>query len=119
MPRAYSVDLRERVLAAAQEEHLTQAALAARFRLSEQTVYNWLRRQREEGTVAPRPHGGGRTASVDDAGARILIALVRAANDRTLAELGDLYHGRTGVRVTRSALWRALERLGLGRKKSR
>jgi transposase len=119
MPRAYSVDLRERVLAAAQEERLTQAALAARFRLSEQTVYNWLRRQREEGTVAPRPHGGGRRASVDERGARLLSALVRAENDRTLEELAALYQARTHVRLSRSALWRALARLGLARKKSR
>ena len=40
MPRAYSVDLRERVVAARREEALTEAALAARFRVSETTVYN-------------------------------------------------------------------------------
>ncbi len=44
MPRAYSVDLRERVVAAAREEELTQADLATRFRLSTGTVSNWLRR---------------------------------------------------------------------------
>ena len=119
MPRPYSLDLRERVLKAARRGDLTQAELAARFELSEGTVYNWLRRHREAGTVAPHPHGGGRRASVDARGAAVLTALVRAENDRTLAELAELYHERTGVRLSRSALHRTVERLGLPRKKSR
>ena len=119
MPPAYSVDLRERVIAAAREEHLTQTALAARFRLSETTVYNWLRRVREAGSVAPRPHGGVRRASVDEAGAELLSELVHDQNGRTLEELVGLYHTRTAVSLSRSALWRALERLGLEREKSR
>ena len=39
MPRPYSVDLRERVVAAA--AHQTQAAVAARFAVSESAVYKW------------------------------------------------------------------------------
>jgi transposase len=113
------MDLRERVAAAAREERLTQAELAARFRVSTGTVSNWLRRVRETGGVAPKPRGGGRTASVDAPGAEVLTELVRAQNDRTLDELAALYHARTWVRLSRSALWRAVERLGLERKKSR
>ena len=119
MPRAYSLDLRERVVAAAREEHLTQAALARRFRVSAGTVSYWLRRVEETGSVAPEPHGGGRAASVDEPGAQVLAELVRAQNDRTLEELAALYHARTQVRLSRSALWRAVTRLGLERKKSR
>ncbi len=119
MPRAYSVDLRERVVAAARDEELTQAALAARFRVSTGTVSNWLRRVEETGSVAPKPHGGGRKARVDEPGAQLLTDLVRGQNDRTLAELTALYQERTRVRLSRSALWRAVMRLGLKRKKSR
>ena len=54
-----------------------------------------------------------------DLGAEVLRALVREQNDRTLDELGTLYRARTRVRLTRSALWRAVMRLGLERKKSR
>ena len=119
MPRAYSLDLRERVVAAAREEELTQAELAARFRVSTGTVSTWLRRVAETGSVAPKPRGGGRRASVDEPGAKLLTDLVRERNDRTLDELAALYHARTHVRLSRSALWRAVTRLGLGRKKSR
>src|SRR4051794_37123927 len=88
MPRAYSMDLRERLVAAWREEHLSQSALAARFRVSEGTVANWLRRLEATGSVAPTPHGGGRAPSVDATGTALLRALVKERNDRTLAELG-------------------------------
>jgi transposase len=58
MPRAYSMDLRERHVAAWGEERLSQAALAARFRVSTGTVSNWLKRMAETGSVAPKPPGG-------------------------------------------------------------
>lgn len=118
MARAYAMDLRERVIAAAHEEGLTQPALAARFRISEGTVYNWLRRERETGTIAPKPHGGGHPRAVDAAGESVLSALVEAKNDRTLEELISLYKSETAVQVTQSSLWRALGRLGFVRKKS-
>jgi transposase len=119
MPRAYSMDLRERLVAAWHEEHLSQALLAARFRVSAGTVSNWLRRVEATGSVAPKPHGGGRQPSVDAPGAGVLRALVGEQNDRTLAELGTLYRERTAVTLSRSALSRMLIRLGLGRKKRR
>ncbi len=119
MPRAYSMDLRERLVAAWREERLSQAALAARFRVSTGTVSYWLRAVEATGSVAPKPHAGGRQPSVDRAGAELLRSLLTEQNDRTLAELGTLYHTRTAVRLSRSALSRTLIQLGLGRKKSR
>ncbi len=119
MPRAYSLDLRERVVAARREEELSEAALAARFRVSETTVYTWLRRVRETGSMAPKPHGGGRRARVDAQGRTLLTTLLAEQNDRTLEELGALYHDRRQVALSRSALSRTLIQLGLGRTKSR
>src|SRR5690242_17675440 len=60
MPRMYSRDLHDRILATAREERLSQPALATRIRLSETTVYNWLRRLPDTGehcgaAAAPRP----------------------------------------------------------------
>ena len=119
MPRAYSLDLRERVIAAWREEQLTQPTLAARFRVSETTVYHWLRRARETGSIAARPRSGGRQPSVDGAGAALLTELVREQNDRPLEELGTLYYDHRQIRLSRSALARALSRFGRGRKKRR
>ncbi len=58
MARAYSLDLRERAVAAAREEELTRAEVAQRFGIGEATLYNWLRRWQDAGSLVPRGHGG-------------------------------------------------------------
>jgi len=115
MPQPYSLDLRERVVAAAARQ--AQAEVAARFAVSESTVYKWCRRVRETGSAAATPHTGGGHPKVDAAGGAVLTALVEERNDRTLDELAALYGHRTGVAVSIHAVWRALKRLDLRRKK--
>ncbi len=117
MPRAYSPDLRARVLAAA-HAGLTHGAVAARFAVGESTVRGWLRRERLSGSAAAKPHAGGPRPPVDAAGAAVLEALVEARPARTLAELAAAYRERTGVRLSVHAVWRACKRLDLRRKKN-
>src|SRR4051794_25889192 len=108
MPRAYSADLRERVLAAYEGGGGSQSTMARRYRVGERTLSAWLRTAREEGRRSPRPLGGEREA---------LVALVAERNDATLAEYADLLAERAGVRRSPSALCRVLKALGLVRKK--
>jgi transposase len=115
MPRAYSQDLRDRVLATAQAG-LTHRAVAARFAVGESTVRSWLRRERLTGSRSARPPHGGRS-KLGPAGDDVLRALVTDRNDRTLAELAEGLRERTGLRVSVMAVWRACERLALRRKK--
>lgn len=49
MPRAYSADLRARVVEAYAAAEVERAEIARRFRISESTVYGWWRQWREEG----------------------------------------------------------------------
>lgn len=116
MPQPYSMDLRTRVVAAAQRQ--TQGEVAARFAVSASTVSKWCRRAREAGTPAAKPHRGGTPGKVAGAGADALADLVRERNEATLAELADAYHARTGIAVSIHAVWRACNRLGLVRKKT-
>lgn len=118
MPHAYSLDLRERVLAAARADRLSPAVIAARFRVGASTVRGWLRRARETGSVAARPHGGGMPPKVDGAGAPVLRALVAEKNTRTLDELAVRYAERTGTQLSLHAVRRACQRLDLRRKKN-
>ena len=119
MARAYSTDLRERAVSAAQAGDLTREEVAERFGISEATLYAWLRRQREADTLEPRPRGGGRQPSLDAEGMRQLREIVHEQNDRTLAEYRVLIEEKTGVRMSRSAMGRALQALDLPRKKRR
>ena len=117
MPRAYSADLRERVLAAWERREGTQAAIAHRFSVSEATVENWLRQARQEGRRGPKPHAGGPRPRLDAEALAVLHALVLEDNAATLQEYADRLAARTGVRVSPPVLCRALQRLGLPLKK--
>jgi transposase len=115
MPRAYSADLRERVLADC-EAGLGRAAAARRYRVGERTVYRWLSEARDEGRRSARPHTGGPrplVAGTEDT----LRELVAGDNDATLAEQAGAYAARTGRKLSASTLCRAFRRLGLTRKK--
>ncbi len=119
MPRAYSADLRERVLAAG-EDGLSPAAAAARFRVGERTVYRWRREARHEGRRHAKPHRCGRRPVV--AGTEDVLhdlATGAATSDATLAEQVELYAARTGRKLSPATLCRAFRRLGLTRKKRR
>jgi len=113
----YSLDLRERVLRAVDESPLTIAEIAQQFSVSESAIYAWLARRKATGSFAPKPHAGGRALSVDEDGGKLLGRLVEAQNDRTLEEYAEAYQQERGVRVSRSALQRAMVRLDLPRKK--
>lgn len=119
MPAPYSLDLRERAVAAAREGTLSRAEVARQFRIGERTLYNWLEREKREGTLTPRPHGGGQAPAVDAAGLEILRSIVEQQNDRTLEEYAVLFEEKTGIRPSKSALDRALSRGRITRKKSR
>jgi transposase len=117
MPRPYSADLRERVLAACERREGTREGIARRFLVAASTLYSWLGAAREEGRRAPKPPARGR-APVGGATAT-LAGLVAERNDATLAECADLLAERAGIRRSPSALCRALKGLGLAGKKRR
>jgi transposase len=113
--KAYSTDLRERVVAACDAGNATREQIAIRFSVSVAWIRKLIRQRRETGSIAPRPRGGGRASAFDDDATRRLRDAVRADNDATLEELARV----AGVSCCPSAVHRALARLGITRKKSR
>jgi transposase len=113
--KAYSTDLRERVVAACDARDGTRERIAARFSVSAAWVRKLLRLRRDTGSVAPKPHGGGRTPAFDGEAAARLRQAVRDDSDATLGELAVA----SGVACSPAAVFRALDRLGITRKKSR
>src|SRR5579885_2646263 len=63
MAKPYSMDLRERVVAAVEEEGLSRHA-AAGFGIGVSTAINWVRRFRERGSVAPGQMGGHKRRAI-------------------------------------------------------
>jgi len=64
MAKPYSMDLRERVVAAVEEEGLSRNEAAARFGIGISTAINWLRRFKDTGSVAPRQMGGHKPRAI-------------------------------------------------------
>jgi transposase len=113
--KTYSMDLRERVVAACDARDGTREQIAARFSVSVSWIRDLMKRRRETGSIAARPRGGGRAPAFDAEAAGRLRDAVRADDDATLAELA----AAAGVACGPSAVHRALVRLGISRKKSR
>ena len=113
--KAYSIDLRQRVVAAYDAREGTQEQLAARFVVSTSWVRKVLRQRRATGSIEPRPHGGGHAPAFDASAEAKLRQAVRDDSDATLQELGDA----AGVACSVSTVHRALNRLGITWKKSR
>lgn len=114
MSRAYSLDLRERVVGALAAGQTCRAA-AARFGVSVATVVRWGQRQRRTGSPAARRMGGYRPYVL--AGERVwLLRRIGEKPDLTLrailAELRD-----RGIEVSYYAVWHFFEHEGITFKK--
>ena len=117
MARAYTAELRERVLRACERGGLSRASIARLFRVGESTLYRWRQTWRTEGRREARPHAGGPAPRLDRAALDKLEELVAEGNDRTLAEYAASLRERAGVEASGPTVCRALKKLGLTRKK--
>ena len=93
----------------------SQSKIAKLFHVSRKCLCDLLRLRRQTGSLAPRPHGGGRKAAYEGATLEHLRELVSKQPDATLEELRQ----RTGVQCSLTAVHNAVVRLDLRFKKSR
>ena len=115
--KAYSPDLRERVIDAVRDGKLSQAKIAKTFAVSLGTVENWWRSWRATRRTEPLPHAGGAPRSLQSYAAQIQQA-VQQQPDATLAELCATVEATTHVHTTPNMRCRELHILKLARKKS-
>src|SRR5829696_5108817 len=87
--KAYSTDLRERVVASVENGECNIPEAARRYKVSEPSIERWVARYRETGSCAP------------------------------LQELCEALEKKTKIKSSTSMVWRELVRLKLPRKKSR
>lgn len=115
MVRAYSIDLRERVLAAVQGGAPVRA-VAERFGVSPSFVSKLHTRYRLTRSVAPDRQGGDRRSGRIEVHADWLLEQVAETPDLTLTELCQGLR-RRGLETVPSTVWRFLDRRGLTFKK--
>jgi len=111
--QAYSLDLRQRILADCDRGQGTKA-VATKYRVSASWVRRLKQRRRETGEIGPRKLGKPRGSRLTPHIAR-LRQLTAARPDATLVELRDAL----GVPVSIWTVWRALRELKLSFKKKR
>lgn len=115
--KAYSLDLRTKILTAYLHQEGSVRQLAQRFKVSARFVGELVSRFRHTGRWAPKPHGGGNPPRIDRAKYDLLSALVQQHPDATLKELCRVFEERCQVTASKSSMQRTLIRLQLTRKK--
>ena len=116
--KAYSVDLRQKIVDIYQSESISQRQLAQRFGVAKSFVIKLLKQYRETGDIRPLPHGGGAKLKVTPQQLEILAELIETHNDATLEELCQMFQEKTNVIVSRSTMGRMSQRLNLTVKKN-
>ena len=116
--KAYSTDLRQKIIEACQRGQATQRAIADLFGVSVSFVEKLLQRYRTTGTFTAKPHGGGQKRRLDATADQRILAWIQAQPDLTLSELQSKTRQELGIRLSLATLCRHLKRLGLTRKKS-
>jgi transposase len=116
--RPYSNDFRLKVVRAYERGEGSQRALARLFEVSLSFVQDLLHRYRQTGGVEPEPHGGGNPGKIGPY-LSVVQQLHHQQPDASLAERCEQLAEKVHVHVGRSTMHRALDQLGLSRKKRR
>lgn len=117
--QAYSLDLRERVVAAYEKGEQSIAEIAARFSVGQTFLKKMLRQKRENGSLERLPTRAGAKKVLSEAHRRWLSKQIKEKPDATLAELQEGLQTTKKVSVSPATVSRELQVLRLPRKKSR
>lgn len=115
MAKPYSLDLRERVVAAVERDGMSRSGAAARYGVAISTAIKWVRRSRTTGSVSAGQMGGHRVGILS--GHRDWL-LERVTCDFTLRGL-VVELAERGVKVDYVQVWRFVHAEGLSFKKKR
>ena len=114
--KPYSLDLRQRVVAAAESGVHTIAEVADLFGVGQTFVKKMLRLHRQGESLEPG-HGGGAPAALNKEHQKVLRAAVQRQPDATLGELKEQLALQCQITVSEATICRQLQVLNLPRKK--
>lgn len=116
--KAYSVDLRQKIVDAYNQGNISQRQLAKQFNVALSFVQKLLKQYRETGNIAPKVRTKQTPIKLTPEQLNILRDLVIKNNDATLDELRIWLAEETGVLIGHSTVDRMIKRLNLTRKKN-
>jgi transposase len=101
--KAYSIDLREKIVAAHIQEKISIRQVAVRFAVSKSLVQKLVKQQQVDGNLQPKQRGKPQFSHLTNAQVE-LRELVVENHDATLVELCELFAVKTGNWVSRTAM---------------
>ena len=116
--KAYSIDLRQKIIDVYNEGNLSQRQLAQQFRVALSFIQKLLKQYRQTGNIAPKVRTQQTPIKLSSKELLVLQELVNSNNDATLEELPHQLALKTGVLIGRSTVDKMLSRLNLTVKKN-
>jgi len=117
MMKAYSLDLRERIVQAVVEQHRHPGVVAERFGVGLTTVKRYVQLAAANALTPKLRPGRSRTRLIRPDHHPALWDQLTEHDDATLAEQCRLWHEAHGMTVSAATMSRAIRRLGWTRKK--
>ena len=117
MAQPYSIDLRERVVAAVAAGATVREA-ASRFGVAVSTVVKWRQRHHRTGTVSPGRMGGHRRPVVREKARGFIVMRIAQKPDLTVRALQSELEAQ-GIEASRNTVWLCLRSERLSCKKNR
>jgi transposase len=116
--KAYSLDLRQKIVETYAEGKISQRQLAKQFRVALSFIEKLLKQHRQTGSIAPKVRTEQTPTKLNPEQLKVLEQLVEANNDATLEELRYQLSQKTGVVIGRSTVDRMLTKFNLTVKKN-
>jgi transposase len=116
MGKPASLDLRERVISAVEQEGMSRNRAAARFGVAPSSAIKWVARFRASGSVAPGKMGGHKPKTLRGEHAEWLIARCQE-KEFTISQLVAELLTERGLKVDRHSVWEFLHAEHLSFKK--
>ena len=98
--KAYSLDLREKVMAAVERGEMSRQEVARVFGVTYAWIKKLQRQRRERGNIAPLPHGGGQQRRLGEKQLEKLREAVARNPDVTLQKLCERIRGSNHQKVS-------------------
>lgn len=116
--KAYSLDLRQKILDVYYKDNISQRQLAKQFQVALSFIQKLLKQYRETGSIAPLVRIKQTPTKLNLSQLEVLQELVKNNKDATLEELRRKLADETGVWIGRSTVDRILNRFQLTVKKN-
>lgn len=116
MAKAYSLDLRRRIIESYEQQEGSIRTLAKRYKVSKDCIHQLLTRYHQEGTLLPKPQGGSQ-ARIQAPGKKYLCCLLKVESDLSLEALRDRYYQAFGEYLGITTIHDSLARWKISRKK--